>query len=90
MMKANVDTAPMNPSSIREKKSSGRVRATAMRKKPPPCSIWVRMNERFGLRSPKSRAENGAVIIVPSELTPRIQPVQRSVAGASTVDIFWM
>jgi len=31
-----------------------------------------------------------AVTTVTSELTPRIQPVQRRVAAASTVDIFSM
>ena len=46
--------------------------------------------QRLGWRSPKSRAENGAVTIVTSELTPSIHPVQRRVAVASTVDIFWM
>jgi len=48
MMKANVETAPMKPNSMREKKSSGRVRAAAMRKKPHPCRSWVQINDRFG------------------------------------------
>src|SRR5215469_4874068 len=77
MMKAKVETAPMNPSSMREKKSSGSVRASAMRKKPLPCRSCVHTNERLGCRSPNRRAENGAVTTVTSELTPRIQPVQR-------------
>jgi hypothetical protein len=41
MMKAKVETAPMKPRSIREKKSSRSVREAAMKKKPPPWSIWV-------------------------------------------------
>ena len=90
MMKANVETAPMKPRSMREKKSSGRVRAMAMRKKPLPWRSWVQMNERLGWRSPKRRAEKGAVTTVTSELTPSIHPVQRRVAVASMVDIFWM
>src|SRR5262249_56918991 len=90
MMKAKVETAPMNPRSMREKKSSGRVRASAMRKKPLPCKSCVHTKERLGWRSPKRRAEKGAVTIVTSELTARIQAVQRKVAVASTLDIFWL
>src|SRR6266403_1051651 len=61
MMKAKVETAPMKPRSIREKKSWRSVRETAMRKKPPPWSIWVATYERLGFFSPKMRAENGAM-----------------------------
>ena len=77
----------MKPRSIREKKSWRSVRETAMRKKPPPWSIWVATYERLGFFSPKMRAENGAMTMVTSELTPRIHPVHRRVAVASNVEI---
>jgi hypothetical protein len=44
----------------------------------------------LGFFSPKMRAENGAMTMVTSELMPRIHPVHRRVAAASSVEIFPM
>jgi hypothetical protein len=90
MMNAKVDTAPISPRSTRAISISGRVRASAIPRKPSPWKACTAMNPRLGsMRSP-TRPEIGAVTTVMSGLMPRIQPVQRSVAVASSVDIFWM
>src|SRR5262249_50990280 len=90
MMKANVDTAPMKPSTMRETNSSGSVRATAMPKNPTPWSACTIMNSRLG--SPRSpiRPQSGAVATVTSDVTPRIQPVHRSVLRGSQTLMCWM
>ena len=90
MMKAKVDTAPMSPSKARAKNISGRVRASAMNRKPSPWSPWTRTKPCLGSRPCTSRPEIGAVTIVISGLIPRIQPVHRSVAVASNGDMAWM
>ena len=90
MMNANVDTAPIRPRSMRATSISGRVRASAIPRKPSPWKACTAMKPRLGsMRSP-SRPESGAVTTVMRGLMPRIQPVHRRVAASSRVDIFWM
>jgi hypothetical protein len=87
MMKAKVDAAPMTPSRSRARNSSSRVRATAMRRKPAPCSSSTQMYRVFGLATRASRPQTGPVTTVVRGLIPRIHPDQRRVAAASRVEI---
>ena len=87
MMKANVDTAPISPSTARARSICGRVRASAMNTNPSPCNPWTRTKPCFASRPWMSRPEIGAVTTVINGLIPRIQPVHLSVVAASNGDM---
>ena len=90
LMNANVEAAPISPTTRRDTKISGSVRAMAMAKNAPPCRYWMTSKAVLGFPRPPIRPSRGAVTTVASGEMPRIQPVQRRVVTGSSVEISWM